>query len=133
MVYHHRKCCEPSWCCDQHIHYIHRHVVRRLRNHGLWSRHCSSRRPSAHQKIAHPRLRSILGSCYQTFAYIGSLLAALMTFTGLCVPGEWAWRFPFFLQNIGPAVSIVVAMYYPESPHWLIKNGRSEEAHHVPS
>lgn len=31
------------------------------------------------QEIAHPRLRSILGSCYQTFAYIGIFFAAFMT------------------------------------------------------
>lgn len=31
------------------------------------------------QEISHPRLRPILGSCYQTFAYIGIFLAALLT------------------------------------------------------
>lgn len=31
------------------------------------------------QEISHPRLRPILGSCYQTFAYIGAFFAALMT------------------------------------------------------
>lgn len=31
------------------------------------------------QEISHPRLRPILGSCYQTFAYIGIFLAALVT------------------------------------------------------
>lgn len=31
------------------------------------------------QEISHPRLRAILGSCYQTNAYIGIFFAALMT------------------------------------------------------
>lgn len=31
------------------------------------------------QEMSHPRLRPILGSCYQTFAYIGIFFAALMT------------------------------------------------------
>ena len=31
------------------------------------------------QETAHPRLRPILGSCYQTFAYIGGATAAFMT------------------------------------------------------
>jgi len=31
------------------------------------------------QEISHPRLRPILGSCYQTFAYFGIFFAALMT------------------------------------------------------
>jgi hypothetical protein len=42
------------------------------------------------QEIAHPRLRPILGSCYQTFAYVGSFFAAFMTCEYLalleCVP-----------------------------------------------
>lgn len=80
------------------------------------------------QEIAHPRLRPILGSCYQTFAYIGALLAALMTFAGLYVPGEWSWRFPSLLQTIFPIIIIVVATFCPESPRWLIKNGRSNQA-----
>lgn len=33
------------------------------------------------QEIAHPRLRPILGSCYQTFAYIGAAVAAFITCT----------------------------------------------------
>ncbi|CAG8898347.1 unnamed protein product [Penicillium egyptiacum] len=83
------------------------------------------------QEIAHPRLRPILGSCYQTFAYIGSLFAALMTFVGLYVPGDWGWRFPSLLQVIGPFVVIIVAAYCPESPRWLIRNGHREQAHNV--
>ncbi|KAJ5462934.1 sugar transporter [Penicillium sp. IBT 31633x] len=83
------------------------------------------------QEISHPRLRPILGSCYQTFAYIGIFFAALMTFVGLYVPGDWGWRFPSLLQVIGPLVVIVVALCCPESPRWLIKNGHREKAHNV--
>lgn len=31
------------------------------------------------QEISHPRLRPILGSCYQAFAYFGIFFSALMT------------------------------------------------------
>jgi hypothetical protein len=37
------------------------------------------------QEISHPRLRPILGSCYQTFAYFGIFFAALMTCQHLCL------------------------------------------------
>ncbi|KAJ9482086.1 hypothetical protein VN97_g11360 [Penicillium thymicola] len=83
------------------------------------------------QEIAHPRLRPILGSCYQTFAYIGTFFAALMTFAGLYVPGDWGWRFPSLLQIIGPVIVIIVALLCPESPRWLIKNGQREQAHNI--
>ncbi|KFY50102.1 hypothetical protein V495_00348 [Pseudogymnoascus sp. VKM F-4514 (FW-929)] len=83
------------------------------------------------QEIAHPRLRPILGSCYQTFAYLGAFFAAFMTFVGLYVPGDWGWRFPSILQVIGPCAVIIVAGFCPESPRWLMKNGKEEEALNV--
>ncbi|UKZ91441.1 uncharacterized protein TrAFT101_006419 [Trichoderma asperellum] len=83
------------------------------------------------QEMSHPRLRPILGSCYQTFAYIGIFFAALMTFVGLYVPGNWGWRFPSLLQVLGPVAVLIVAFSSPESPRWLIKNGREEEARKI--
>lgn len=80
------------------------------------------------QEIAHPRLRPTLGSFYQTFAYFGIFFAAFMTFVGLYIPGDWGWRFPSLLQVIGPVVIIIVALLCPESPRWLVKNGRDEDA-----
>ncbi|RKL22980.1 hypothetical protein BFJ68_g1185 [Fusarium oxysporum] len=76
------------------------------------------------QEISHPRLRPILGSCYQTFAYFGIFFAALMTFVGLYVPGNWGWRFPSLLQVLGPVAVVIVTVYCPESP----RNGREEQA-----
>ncbi|KAI5449604.1 hypothetical protein NCC49_004534 [Naganishia albida] len=83
------------------------------------------------QEIAHPRLRPILGSCYQTFAYIGSAVGALVTFAGLYVPGDWGWRFPSVLQALGPIMILIVTWFCPESPRWLLKQGRVEQAHAV--
>ncbi|KAJ4176362.1 hypothetical protein NW755_014451 [Fusarium falciforme] len=83
------------------------------------------------QEISHPRLRPILGSCYQTFAYLGTFFAALMTFVGLYVPGNWGWRFPSLLQVLGPVAVIIVAVFCPESPRWLIKNNREEQAREI--
>ncbi|KAL2129614.1 hypothetical protein VTI74DRAFT_7529 [Chaetomium olivicolor] len=80
------------------------------------------------QEISHPRLRPILGSCYQTFAYFGTFFAALMTFVGLYVPGDWGWRFPSLLQVVGPVAVIIVTVFCPESPRWLIKNHQKDEA-----
>ncbi|KAH7168190.1 hexose transporter protein [Fusarium sp. MPI-SDFR-AT-0072] len=83
------------------------------------------------QEISHPRLRPILGSCYQTFAYIGTFVAALMTYAGLYISGNWGWRFPSLLQAIGPVVVIIVAVLCPESPRWLIKNDREGQAQNI--
>lgn len=87
------------------------------------------------QEIAHPRIRAILGSCYQTFAYFGIFFAAFMTcerysvsgdvlclwlipdlVVGLYVPGNWGWRFPSLLQVVGPVFVLIVVAFAPESP-----------------
>ncbi|KAJ5116820.1 hexose transporter protein [Penicillium angulare] len=83
------------------------------------------------QEIAHPRLRPILGSLYQTSAYLGIFFAAFMTFAGLYVPGDWGWRFPSVLQALGPILVNIVVFFCPESPRWLVKNGQPDKAHDI--
>jgi SP family general alpha glucoside:H+ symporter-like MFS transporter len=42
--------------------------------------------------------------------------------------GDWAWRLPFTLQWIWPAILITGVFWAPESPWWLVRKGRIEEA-----
>src|SRR5262249_21306268 len=37
---------------------------------------------------------------------------------------EWAYRAPFAMQWIWPAVLLVGLLFAPESPYWLIRKGR---------
>ncbi|CAG7560652.1 unnamed protein product [Fusarium equiseti] len=83
------------------------------------------------QEISHPRLRPILGSCYQTFAYFGIFFAALMTFVGLYVPGDWGWRFPSLLQVLGPIAVLITINKAHKVIQWLIKNNRKQEAQKI--
>lgn len=41
---------------------------------------------------------------------------------------EWAYRIPFALQWAWPPFLIVATYFAPESPWWLVRNGRYEEA-----
>ncbi|KAF5967146.1 lactose permease [Fusarium coicis] len=61
-------------------------------------------------ELAHPKERQVITSLYQTSWYIGAILAA--------------WAAPALLP-----ISCVFLL--PESPHWLIANGRREEARQV--
>lgn len=44
------------------------------------------------------------------------------------VEGEWAYRIPYALQWMWP-VPLAIGVYFaPESPWWLVRKGRVEEA-----
>ncbi|GFZ49878.1 hypothetical protein JCM24511_07281 [Saitozyma sp. JCM 24511] len=44
------------------------------------------------------------------------------------IPGDWAWRLPYALQWIWPVPLAVGALFAPESPWWLARHGRYEDA-----
>lgn len=41
---------------------------------------------------------------------------------------EWAYKAPFALQWIWPTVLLVGLFFVPESPYWLVRKGRKEDA-----
>lgn len=44
---------------------------------------------------------------------------------------NWSWRIPTLLQGLGPVILAIGVWFVPQSPRWLIKNGRIEEAHRI--
>lgn len=42
--------------------------------------------------------------------------------------GDWAWRIPFSIQWIWPVPILVGVFFAPESPWWLVRKGRIEDA-----
>ncbi|KAF5002533.1 hypothetical protein FGRMN_298 [Fusarium graminum] len=79
-------------------------------------------------ELAHPKERQVITSLYQTSWYIGAILAAWVTFGTFSIQSEWAWRIPSLLQAAPALFPITCVFFLPESPRWLIANGRSEEA-----
>lgn len=41
---------------------------------------------------------------------------------------QWGWRIPFAVQWVWPAIIIPLVIFAPESPWWLVRKGRVEEA-----
>lgn len=41
---------------------------------------------------------------------------------------SWSWRIPSLLQALVSLFQIIFIYFVPESPRWLIANGRTEEA-----
>lgn len=73
-------------------------------------------------------LRHYMTSWINMCWVIGILLSSGILKGLMSIEGEWGYRIPFALQWIWPPIVIVVTLLAPESPWWLIRRGRIEEA-----
>ncbi|KAL3446320.1 hexose transporter protein [Aspergillus insuetus] len=87
--------------------------------------------PALLQEIAHPRLRAQLGAFYTAVYYIAAVISAGTCLGCIDLVGDNAWRTPCLVQIIGPVITLVITFRMPESPRWLAKNGRLNEARRI--
>jgi len=77
------------------------------------------------QEFVPTRMRGAVGGLVTVFIPLGVMIAA--SFAGFFT-NEIGWR-GLFLVGLAPALfTLVVRMWVPESPHWLMSQGRKEEA-----
>jgi MFS family permease len=79
-------------------------------------------------EIAYPTHRAIAAACYQCGFYLGSIVAAWVTFATRNYGTSWDWRLPTLLQILLPVLSIPGFLMAPESPRWLASLDRMDEA-----
>ena len=85
--------------------------------------------PPLLSEVAYPTHRGKLVSFYLTTWSLGSLIAAWVTYgTFKMTESSWSWRIPSVLQCAFSLIQAVLSLFAPESPRWLIYNGRSQEA-----
>lgn len=85
--------------------------------------------PPLLSEVAYPAQRGKLVSFYLTTWSLGSLLAAWITYgTFRMSHSSWSWRIPSLLQCLFSLVQAILSIFAPESPRWLIYNGRRQEA-----
>jgi MFS family permease len=84
--------------------------------------------PALATETAHPRNRGMVTACFQTAFYWGAIVSAVATLGGLYIKGSWAWRMPVMMQILFPSLQILGLFIIPESPRFLIANGRKEKA-----
>ncbi|KAJ7723507.1 maltose permease [Mycena maculata] len=59
---------------------------------------------------------------------IGILLSSGVVRATLTINSDWGWRLPFVIQWVWPIPLIIGAYFAPESPWWLVRQGRHEDA-----
>jgi MFS family permease len=79
-------------------------------------------------EICHPRNRPQCTALINTCWYIGSIIAAWVTFGALNITGSWSWRLCCLVQIVPCIVQIALMLFTEESPRWLISKGREEKA-----
>jgi len=88
----------------------------------------SSTVPTYLSELAPARLRGAMGSLNQIFIVLGILIAFLVSF-GLGPAANWR---AMFAGALIPALVLLVGLVVlPETPRWLVKNGREDEAREV--
>ncbi|KFY07072.1 hypothetical protein V492_07470 [Pseudogymnoascus sp. VKM F-4246] len=85
--------------------------------------------PAYTVELAHPAYRGTMAGMYNNFWWFGSILAGWATYgSNKNYTTSWAWRVPTVVQAGLPLMVMVLILFFPESPRWLIYHDRPEEA-----
>jgi len=78
-----------------------------------------------------PRQRGRWLVALEGFWAIGTILVALAAWAASLWAGDQAWRWLFVLTALPAAVGFWLRLWLPESPHYLLHQGQSEQASQV--
>lgn len=82
-------------------------------------------------EVSYPVYRAQLTSAYNSLWYSGNIVASWTTFGTFKINNSWSWRIPSILQGLPSVIQICLIWFVPESPRWLMNNGREAEALHT--
>lgn len=79
-------------------------------------------------ELVHPQHRATFTTIYNTTWYLGSIVAAWLTFGTNHIGNNWCWRIPSIVQAFPSLLQLTFIWFVPESPRWYISKGREEQA-----
>ncbi|KAJ5641448.1 hypothetical protein N7490_005448 [Penicillium lividum] len=87
--------------------------------------------PILASELAHPFQRTQIIGIQNTTGSLGQIMAAWVTYGTSFMVSSWAWRLPSLLQALSSIFQLVMMLFTPESPRWLVHKGRREEAYQI--
>ena len=85
--------------------------------------------PAYASEVCPLALRGVL-TCYVNLCWaIGQFIASGVLYGLLKIENEWSYRIAYALQWIWPVPLFILILFAPESPWWLVRNGKMEDAH----
>ena len=87
--------------------------------------------PTYVSEMAHPHWRGPMTGMLQTFYYVGAFAASWLTYGTAFLSGVRAFRIPIWCQMVSSGIVVTAVFFLPESPRWLMANGRRDEAEKV--
>ncbi|KAJ5629106.1 general substrate transporter [Penicillium lividum] len=87
--------------------------------------------PNWQSETTTPRLRGLVVMLQSTFLCSGLALAGWIEYGLSFVEGSVTWRFPLAFPAFLCLISLCWAPVWPDSPRWLIKKGRIDEARDI--
>jgi SP family general alpha glucoside:H+ symporter-like MFS transporter len=84
--------------------------------------------PAYASEVVPLALRAACTATLQMSWSIGGIIVAGATYGFNKRQDEWSWRIPLALQWIFPTPLLALIFLAPESPWWLVRRGRKEEA-----
>ncbi|KAH6672663.1 general substrate transporter [Plectosphaerella plurivora] len=80
-------------------------------------------------ELSHPKERTVVTTFYNTSVYLGYVVGAWITFGVTNIQTEWQWKIPTLLQAAPSLYQLALIYFSPESPRWLVAQGREQEAY----
>ncbi|KAG7292793.1 hypothetical protein NEMBOFW57_002836 [Staphylotrichum longicolle] len=84
--------------------------------------------PAYAVEVAPPHWRGRCTGFYNCGWFGGAIPAAIITFGTNYMDNNYSWRIPLILQAFACVIVMGGVFFIPESPRWLVANGREEEA-----